>query len=241
MKKLTLLAVFAASAVTLSGAVVAEWDFSKSLNTADGKFEFKPRVADLVKITPEGADFSYPVKADTDAGIVSVKRYSELTPAGAFEIAITFKPDMEAYYPKTKNKYSVLWDNKYYYYHKTDKPAYHGGMIVRANISNGNIGATVYLGLGDHTEMIDGFWTKTDGKTFHTLKVKYDPAAGTLSFTWDNKKPVVRKVKKPAPLTMASYNLVIGDRYSSTRSPFKGVISKIVLSSVDTASAAENK
>ena len=240
MKILTFFALFAASAVSVSAAVIAEWDFTRSLNSADGKFEFKPRVADLVKITPEGAAFSYPVKADTDAGIVSVKKYNEMTPAGAFEIAITFKPDLEAYHPKTKNKYSVLWDNKYFYNHASTKSIHHSGMIVRANISNGSIGTTVYLGLGDHTEMIDGFWIKTDGKTFHTLKVKYDPA-GTLTFTWDNKKPVVRQVKKPAPLTMANYNLIIGDRYSSTRSPFKGVISKIVLSSADATAAAENK
>ena len=241
MKILTFFALFAASAVSVSAAVIAEWDFTRGINSVDGKFSFKPRVADLVKITPEGADFSYPVKADTDAGIVSVKKYNEMTPAGAFEIAITFKPDMEAYYPKTKNKYSVLWDNKYLYNHTSNKTAYHSGMIVRANISNGSMGTTVYLGLGDHTEMIDGFWIKTDGKTFHTLKVKYDPAAGTLTITWDNKKPVVRQVKKPGPLSMANYSLVIGDRYSSTRSPFKGVISKIVLSSVDAVAATENK
>ena len=240
MKKLILAAVFSAAAAALSAATIAEWDFTRGLKSADGKFEFKPRVDSLVKMTPEGADFSFPAKADSDAGMATVKRYAEMTPKGAFELAITFKPDLEAYYPKTKTKYSVLLDNKYYYYHKSDKPVYHSGMLVRTTVSNGNISVTLYLGLGKCTETVSSPYIKTDGKTFHTLKIKYDPA-GTVTFAWDNGKPIVQTLKNKGAIAPASYPLVIGDRYSSTRMPFKGVISKIVLSSVESAPAAEGK
>lgn len=240
MKTLTFLALFAAAITSVSAAVIAEWDFTKGLKSADGKFEFKPRVADLVKLTPEGAEFSFPAKNDTDAGMATVKRYAEMTPKGAFELAITFKPDMEAYYPKTKTKYSVLLDNKYYYYHKSDKSAYHSGMLVRTTISNNNISVTLYLGMGKCTETVSGPYIKTDGKTFHTLKIKYDPA-GTVTFVWDNQKPLVRQTKNKGPLSPAGYPLIVGDRYSSTRMPFKGTISKIVLSNADTTAAAANK
>ena len=112
-------------------------------------------------------------------------------------------------------------------------------MIVRANISGSTLSSTVFLGFGKTTETVSGSWIKNDGK-FHTLKIKYDPA-GTLSFAWDNGQMVVRKLKNSGSISPASYNLVIGDRYSSTRMPFKGIISKIVLSSVDTKPAAESK
>ena len=68
--------------------------------------------------------------------------------------------------------------------------------------------------------------------------MKYDPAAGTAAFSWDGGKPTIRKIANAANLAPAGRALVIGDRYSSTRMPFKGIISKIVLSSVEAPAPA---
>lgn len=238
MKNSVIAAILVLACSAVSAAVIAEWDFTKSMTSADGKYTFKPRVAALVKTTAEGVEFSFPAKPDTDAGATLEKTYKEMTPQGAFELEITFKPDFNEYAPKGKTKYSVLLDNKYYYYHKSNKPAFHSGLLVRANLAGSTVSATVYLGLGDRTVTVTSNWVKKVENKFYTLKMKYDPAAGTAAFSWDGGKPTIRKIAKAANLAPAGRALVIGDRYSSTRMPFKGIISKIVLSSVEAPASA---
>ena len=114
MKILSLAAALLLSGGVLSAAVIAEWDFTKGLKSSDGKFELKIRDGKFAQQTPEGLVCIDPGK-DVNAGVTAVKRYAELTPAGAFELEMTFKPDFSKFFPNTKRKEAVLFDSKYYF------------------------------------------------------------------------------------------------------------------------------
>ncbi len=237
MKKLVFIASFAAAFTTLTAATIAEWDFSKSLKSADGKFELKARNTDFVKPTAEGMQFSAPAK-DIDAGLTAIKRYQELTPAGAFELEITFKPDFNKFSPNTKRKEAVIFDSKYYFNTKPgSKKALNSGFLVRLRFAKNAMQPSVFFGYGDHTRQVAGKWLKNAGNTFHTLKIAYDPA-GFATFNWDNKikETVEFEGGRIAPAVRA---VVIGDRISSTRSPFAGIISKVVLRTVEPVKAKQ--
>ena len=185
MKKLTIFAVFAAAAASLSAATIAEWDLSKGLKSADGKFELKMRNPKFVQQTAEGMVFSAPGK-DIDAGLATVKRYSELTPAGAFELEMTFKADFSKFSPNTKRKEAVIFDSKYYFNTKPgSKKAMNSGFMVRLRFGKNSMQPGMFIGYGDHTKQVAGKWFQASSG-FHTLRVSYDPS-GFVSFQWDDR------------------------------------------------------
>ena len=230
MKIFSIAAALLVTSQMLPAATIAEWDLTRGLTSTDGKFELKARDSKFVKQTAEGVVLSVPDK-DIDAGLGAVKRYSELTPAGAFELEMTFKTDFSKFSPNTKRKEAVIFDSKYYFNTKPgSKAALNSGFMVRLRMGANSMNPVLLLGYGDHTTMVSGKWFKADDK-FHTLRVGYDPA-GFVSFQWDDqpKQTVEIEGGKIAPAVRAA---VIGDRISSTRSPFAGVISKVVLRSVE--------
>ena len=227
MKILSLAAALLFSGGVLSAAVIAEWDFTKGLKSSDGKFELKIRDAKFAQQTPEGLVCIDPGK-DVNAGVTAVKRYAELTPAGAFELEMTFKPDFSKFFPNTKRKEAVLFDSKYYFNTKPgSKKSFNSGFLVRLRFSKNSMQPAVFFGYGDHTTQIAGKAIKIEDGKLYTLLFRYDPA-GFATFIWDdkNKNTVEFEGGKIAP---AVRSVVIGDRISSTRSPFAGVIKKAAL------------
>ena len=231
MKIFSIAAALLVSSQMLSAATIAEWDLTKGLKSSDGKFELKARNSKFVQQTIEGMVFTAPDK-DIDAGLTAVKRYSELTPAGAFELEMTFKVDFSKFHPNTKRKEAVIFDSKYYFNTKPgSKAAMNSGFMLRLRVGKGVLVPVALFGYGDHTTMVSGKAFKGSADKFHTLRMSYDPA-GFVSFQLDNqpKQTVEFDGGKLAPAVRA---VVIGDRISSTRSPFAGVISKVVLRTVE--------
>lgn len=242
MKIFTFASAFILACATASAAVIAEWDLSKGYTSLDGKFNLKPQAAAQVKMADDKSGVVF-IAPDTDspAGLRTDKTYKELTPQGAFEIAITFRPDMSCYKPNTKRQYSVLWDNKYYFPNGKKEIRFNNGFMVRMSIGSGLLYPQIFLGTGSETLEFKGTTTKVEPGKFYTIKIKVDPAVG-VSFTWGNGKEVLRKLKpEQAGFKVASahYPVTIGDRYSSTRAPFAGVISKVVLSKPDAPADAK--
>lgn len=235
MKIFSIAAALLITAQAVPAAVIAEWDLSKSLKSADGRFELKIRNEKFVQQTAEGMIFTDPGK-DIDAGLTAVKRYPELTPAGAFELEIKFKPDFSRFSPNTKRKDAVIFDTKYLFNTRPgSKKAVNSGFLVRLRFGKDAVLPDIFLGYGDHTKQVTGQWKKGFGNDFHTLRIGYDPA-GFVSFQWDDqvKHTVEIEGGKIAPAVRAA---VIGDRISSTRSPFAGIISKVVLRTAEPVKA----
>ena len=241
MKIFAFTSAFMLACAAASAAVIAEWDFTKGYDSLDGKFKLKPQAAAQVKMADDnsGVLFIAP-DGDKPAGLRADKTYKELSPKGAFEIAITFRPDMKCYKPHTKRQYSVLWDNKYYFATGKKDTRFNNGFMVRMSIGSGLIYPQIFLGTGTDTVSFNGTTTKVEPGKFYTIKIKVDPAVG-VSFTWGSGKEVLRKFKPEQvglKVANAHYPVTIGDRYSSTRAPFAGVISKVVLSTPDEQPAA---
>ena len=235
MKIFSIAAALLITAQALPAAVIAEWDFTKGLKSADGKFELKARNSQFVQQTGEGMVFTAPDK-DIDAGLTAVKRYAELTPAGAFELEMTFKVDFSKFSPNTKRKEAVIFDSKYYFNTKPgSKPAMNSGFMLRLRVGKGTLVPVALFGYGDHTTMVSGKAFKNSDSKFHTLRMSYDPA-GFVSFQWNDEAKQTLEIEggKLAPAVRAA---VIGDRISSTRSPFAGVISKVVLRTAEPVKA----
>ena len=224
-----------------SAATIAEWDLSKSLKSADGKYEFKPRNVKFIgEATADGLTFMAPDK-DTSAGLTIVKSSKVFTPKEAFELDMTFEVDFKQFAPNTKRKSCVLWDNKYYFPNGKKEIRFNNGFMVRMSIGSGLIYPQIFLGTGTDTVSFNGTTTKVEPGKFYTIKIKVDPAVG-VSFTWGSGKEVLRKFKPEQvglKVANAHYPVTIGDRYSSTRAPFAGVISKVVLSKPDAPADAK--
>ena len=240
MKIFTFVSAFALTCGAACAAVVAEWDFTKGYNSADGKFNLKPQAAAQVRMADDksGALFIAP-DGDKPAGLRAAGTHKELTPQGAFELAITFRPDMKCYKPHTKRQYSVLWDTKYYFATGKKETRFNNGFMVRMSIGRGTMYPQLFIGTGSATVEFSGASIKVEPDKFYTLRIKFDPAAG-VTFAWDGGKEVLRKFKpgqEGLKIAKAHYPVTIGDRYSSTRAPFAGVISKVVLSTPDAAAA----
>ena len=236
MKIFSIAAALLITVQALPAAVIAEWDFTKGLNSADGKFELKARNSSFVKNVDGGMLFTAPDK-DIDAGLTAVKRYAELTPAGAFELEVTFKPDFSQFSPNTKRKEAVLFDSKYYFNppKNSTKPVHNSGMMLRLRMGKGAMQPGIYLGHGNRTTMVSGKWLKAVPDKFYTLKISYDPA-GFVTFEWagEDKQTVEVEGGNLAPAVRSA---VIGDRISSTRSPFAGIISKVALRTAEPVKA----
>ena len=220
-----LLAGFSASAAT-----IAEWDLSKSLKSADGKYELTPRDVKFIgAATADGLTFMAPDK-DISAGLSIVKGSKLPTPKEAFELDMTFEVDFTKFSPNTKRKSCVLWDTKYYFNSSVNSPrSRNTGFMVNLKVSKGAVAPSLLLGFGNRTVVANGKWFTPKGPA--KLTVGYDPQ-GMATFAWnDGKKEICEfEAGKLAP---ASYPLTIGDRYSSSRSPFAGKISKIALRTVE--------
>ena len=111
--------------------------------------------------------------------------------------------------------------------------------MVRMSIGGGTMYPQLFIGTGSATVEFSGASIKVEPDKFYTIRIKFDPAAG-VTFAWDGGKEVLRKFKpgqEGLKIANAHYPVTIGDRYSSTRAPFAGVISKVVLSTPDAAAA----
>jgi hypothetical protein len=179
MKIFTFVCAWVLTCGAACAAVVAEWDFTKGYNSADGKFNLKPQAAAQVKMADDksGVVFIAP-DGDKPAGLRADKTYRELSPKGAFEIAITFRPDMNCYKPNTKRQYSVLWDTKYYFATGKKETRFNNGFMVRMSIGGGTMYPQLFIGTGSATVEFSGASIKVEPDKFYTLRIKFDPAAG---------------------------------------------------------------
>ena len=148
MKKILFSAVlFLAGFCLFAGEqLTAHWDFSKGIHSRCGKFRMTIRNhTSLVKGGEEGGCLRVASNGKTPAGIITQKKYKELSPKGGFRVEVKFRLA-----PGQGRSYQYLLDSKYVsYFHK--HPSYNKGFIVslvRGRGKEPTYSAQVNLGLG---------------------------------------------------------------------------------------------
>ena len=109
IRQMVLGGLLLAGSMAFGQEVIASWDFSTGkIDSTDGKFKMKFRGNTKIAGT-EGKQFLEVGINDKDKpeGIISVQKYSELTPKGAFRLEIKARLRK----PTVKKKFIILWDN----------------------------------------------------------------------------------------------------------------------------------
>jgi len=240
IKTLVTVSLLAAIGIVSAQEEIARWDFSKGkIDSVDGKF--KTRFRGNTKIAgTEGKQYLDIGLSNKDKpeGIITLKKYPELTPKGGFRLEVkarlreqtVSKPEM------------TLWDNNYvmnasWGKHKTNPDSKKGFAFQLIRRKDGKFCCAGRFGF---TEVLEGAFSKpivlNEDEDF-TLAVEYDGVKKvTFSF---NGKPINEVVlKHGGPLTEGIYPVTIGDRYSSMHQRFDGQILEVKLTALP---AAETK
>lgn len=222
--------------ISAQGAEPLVWDFSKP-ESFTGNTAIKLRgksqlINGVLQINPD-------MTCGKGSGAITVKRFSEITPKGAFEIVFDFTLD-EALTAGAKHKL-VLADCKYVIYPKANQAKYHKGFqvfLTRAPQA-GKYYIWVSLGFGKLSRTVRSQEVSLATGKLQTAAVKFT-TSGKVRFFANGKAALERSV--PAePIAASDLYLVIGDRIDSTFSPFTGSISKVVLQEIPDEKAAEVK
>ena len=212
--------------LTLAGSLAAfELDFTDSGKKLKADHEFRLRGQET-SLTPEGLKVSG-TDLKKPGGAVTIKKYPDMLPSGAFEFEAEFKllPDIQA---ERKGGRFFLWDNRYTLNTKPNAGKTGGGFMVYLEKNRKNYKVTALFGLAEKTAALITAedLPAGDGKP-HSLKIRFDPS-GWHELYFDGALKVKKKtgLGKLAP---TGYPAVIGDRYGSIFGPLGGVIRKIRL------------
>lgn len=226
--------LLAAAGLVSAQEEIARWDFSKGkIDSVDGKF--KTRFRGTTKIAGEQGKQYLDVgltNKDKPEGIVTVKRYPELTPKGAFRLEVKARLREQS----TKKSEMALWDNNYvmdasWGRHKTNPDSKKGFALQLIRRKDGKF---ICAGRFGFTNSLDPAYSKpmvlNEDEDF-TLAMEYD-GVKTVSFYLNGKLNQTTNLKTGGPLTGAIHPLVIGDRYSSMHQRFDGQIMEVKLTAL---------
>ena len=220
-----------AGSIVSAQEVIAHWDFSKGkIDSVDGKFKMMLRGSTKIA-GPEGKQYLDVgmTNKDKPEGIVTVKKYPELTPKGAFRLEVKARLREQT----TNKKDMVLWDNNYvmnasWGAHRTNPNAKKGLCFLLQQRKDGKFACSGRFGF---TESLVGVYSKpmelNENEDF-TVAMEYD-GIKEVSFYLNGTFNWKVNMKTGGPLSEAIYPLTIGDRYSSVHQRFDGQILEVKL------------
>ena len=218
----------------LSGQeVIANWDFTKGkIDSVDGKFKMRYRGKTRIA-GPDGKqylDVGINNKEQPE-GVISLKKYPELTPKGAFRLEVKARLRKQ-----TSNKsYLVLWDNNHFLSlwgpHKTNENAKKGLIVYLTREKGGKLRPYASFGFGKSLDPVYGNPVELAEEQDFTLALEYD-GVKKFSFYLNGKLNRAATVKTGGPLAEAVYPLVIGDRFGSGFNRFDGQILEVKLTAL---------
>ena len=233
IKQIVMTGLLFAGGIAFGQEVVAHWDFSKGkIDSTDGKFKMRFRGNTRIA-GPEGQQYLDVgiTNKDRPEGIISVKKYPELTPEGAFRLEIKARLREQT----CKSSHMVLWDNNYIIElwgpHKNDVNAKKGLIIYLIRSKGGKLRPQASFGFGESLDSVYGNLIKLEEGQDFTLALEYD-GVKKVSFFLNGKLNRTTAVKKGGSLAKAVYPLVIGDRYSSRYNRFDGHILEVKLTAL---------
>ena len=226
--------LLAAAGLVSAQEEIARWDFSKGkIDSVDGKF--KMRFRGSTKISgPAGKQYLDVgmTNKDKPEGIVTVKKYPELTPKGAFRLEVKARLREQS-----SNKTEMaIWDNNYvmdasWGKHKTNPNSKKGFAFQLLRRKDGKF---ICAGRFGFEKSLEAAYSKTmtlnEDEDF-TLAIEYD-GVKTVSFYLNGKLNQKTTLKTGGPLTEAVYPLTIGDRHSSIHQRFDGQILEVKLTAL---------
>ena len=226
--------LLAAAGMVSAQEEIARWDFSQGkIDSVDGKF--KMRFRGNTKIAGEQGKQYLDIgltNKDKPEGIVSAKRYPELTPKGAFRLEVKARLREQS----TKKPEMALWDNNYvmdasWGRHKTNPDSKKGFALQLIRRKDGNF---ICAGRFGFTNSLEAAYSKpmtlNEDEDF-TLAIEYD-GVKEVSFYLNGTLNRKANLKTGGPLTEAVYPLTIGDRYSSMHQRFDGQILEVKLTAL---------
>lgn len=229
IRQIALAGMLLSGSMVFGQEVIAHWDFSKGkIDSVDGKFKMRCRGNTRIAGT-EGKQYLDVgiTNKDRPEGIISVKKYPELSPKGAFRLEIKARLREQ-----TGTKPLVLWDTHYYLNPKNIEPNKKKGLtfyLVRSK--DGKLRPYAAFGFADSLDVVYGNLIEPEEDKDFTLALEYD-GVRKVSFFLDGKLNRTTEVKKGGPLAEAVYPLVIGDRYNSSFNRFDGQIVEVKLTAL---------
>ena len=231
---LTAVCLLAAASMLSAQEVIARWDFTQGkIDSVDGKF--KARFRGTTKISgEEGKQFLDVGLSNNDKpeGIVTVKKYPELTPKGAFRLEVKARLREQS----TNKPEMVLWDNNYimnanWGRHKDNPDSKKGFALQLIRRKDGKF---YFAGRFGFAESLEPAYSKpmtlNEGEDF-TVAVEYD-GVKTVKFYLNGELNQTTTLKTGGSLTEAVHPLCIGDRVSSQQQRFDGQILEVTLTAL---------
>lgn len=240
IRTLTAICLLAASGMLSAQEVIARWDFTTGkIDSVDGKF--KTRFRGSTKISGEEGKQYLDVglsNNDKPEGIMTVRKYPELTPKGAFRLEVKARLREQS----SKQSEMVLWDNNYvmdasWGRHK-DNPESKKGFALQ--LIRRKDGKFCFAGRFGFTESLEAAYSKPldlNEEEDFTVVLEYD-GVKKVTFYVNGELNRTTELKTGGPLTEAVYPLCIGDRYSSMQQRFDGQIMEVTLTALP-ATASE--
>ncbi len=210
MKKMFIRTLLSAAILQCAAAeetLLAEWNFTKGIHSADGKIQCAARGKTKVI---DGALETGEVPKEQPEGIQTAQAYPELTPSGAFRIVVEF----ELKKPTSVQPYLFFWDSKCDFYDKkNENPKDNSGFTfgLYRNPKSGELRPQAWFGFGKATAVLNGKSVAMEPGRKYTLELDYD-GIGTAKFLLDGKINAEVKVVPGGPLAPAQFRPVIGDR-----------------------------
>ena len=234
IKTLIAVGLLSAAGILSAQEEIARWDFSQGkIDSVDGKF--KTRLRGDTKIAGE-PDKQYLdiglTNKDKPEGIVTVKKYPELTPKGAFRLEVKARLREQS-----SNKTEMaIWDNNYvmdasWGKHKTNPDSKKGFALQLLRRKDGKFLCVGRFGFANSLEPAYSKPMGLNEDEDFTLAMEYD-GVKTVSFYLNGTLNQKTTLKTGGPLTEAVYPLTIGDRYSSIHQRFDGQILEVKLTAL---------
>ena len=235
IRTLTAVCLLTAASMLSAQEVIARWDFTQGkIDSVDGKFKTKFRGSTKIS-GEEGKQYLDVGMANNDKpeGIMTVKKYPELTPKGAFRLEVkarlreqtTTKPEM------------VLWDNNYimnanWGKHKDNPDSKKGFALQMIRRKDGKF---YFAGRFGFAESLEAAYSKAmtlnEGEDF-TVAVEYD-GVKAVNFSLNGELINTAELKAGGgALAEAVHPLCIGDRYGSLQQRFDGQIMEVTLTAL---------
>ena len=223
--------LLAAAGLVSAQEVIASWDFTKGkIDSVDGKF--KMRFRGNTKIAGEEGKQYLDVgltNKDKPEGIVTVKKYPELTPKGAFRLEVKARLREQS----TNKPEMAIWDNNYvmdasWGRHKTNPDSKKGFAFQLIRRKDGKFICAGRFGFAKSLEPAYSKPMALNEDEDFTLAMEYD-GVKTVSFYLNGTLNQKTNLKTGGPLTEAVYPLTIGDRHSSIHQRFDGQILEVKL------------
>lgn len=226
MKKLLALTIAFFCIGSFADTLVAEWDFSKGIDSTDGKFKMKICGQSAIAKDSSGTFLRIDATGGKNAeGVTASSVYKELSPSEGFRIEVKFRIGNG----KTVSLQQTLVDSKYVNYpNKT--PIYNKGFVfylIQFGKDSSYFSPQVSLGLGKESLAFEGSKVKLEPGKIYTFSFSWD-GSQTAEFKVDGKLNGTIKIKGGA-MAPAHFPFSIGDRCAPTFTPFNGDIYSVKL------------